>query len=323
MSIRGGLILGVALVAWARVAAAKATWEQAETGLLRSELEYRISLRELAWEMGRASGDLVDPGELKKIKRFAWASHQVRSNDNVWKLAAGYGTTVESLQSSNGSELIWMKLGSQVVVHNKKGTLHVVRAKDGRSQTLDEIARFYRPKDSARQAKLREEVIAANRLPGWALLRDYEFEPGSVVLLPGVYLEFDTFKIPLKAPMRVSSGFGARYHPISKREKFHDGLDLPQPHDTPVYASRSGRIIFAGWKEGYGLTVIIKHTDGMTTRYGHMSKIYVKEAQWVEGGKKMIGRVGSTGLSTGPHLHFEIRDQLGRAVNPKKKFGRK
>ncbi|MBI4370596.1 MAG: M23 family metallopeptidase [Elusimicrobia bacterium] len=327
ISARGLFFLpAIGMVAFfSRVNPAQASWETRSEGALMAELQNLLSVRDLAWVSDfHEQRTQIIPAEIKRINRFIWASHEIRPSDNIWKLASSYGTTVESLQSSNSSELIWMKPGHNLIVQNRKGTLHYVKSKDGRGQSLEQILRQYRSGNEARQRNLREDIVEANRLPGWALLRDYEFVPDEVVLIPGVYLEFDTFRVPFKhVSLRVSSGFGSRYHPVLKRKKFHDGLDLPQPHNTPVYASRSGRVIFAGWKEGYGLTAIIKHSDGMTTRYGHMSKIYVSQGLWVEGGKKMIGRVGSTGLSTGPHLHFEIRDQLGRAINPKKKFGRK
>ena len=82
-------------------------------------------------------------------------------------------------------------------------------------------------------------------------------------------------------------------------------------------------MIDAGWNEGYGQLVVIKHNNGETTRYGHMSKIMVKPGDIVQRGKTMIGRVGSTGISTGPHLHFEVRDRNGKALNPTAKIGKR
>ena len=81
------------------------------------------------------------------------------------------------------------------------------------------------------------------------------------------------------------------------------------------------RVIEAGWHEGYGQLIEIRHKNGESTRYGHLSKIYVHPGQMVQANKTLIGRVGSTGLSTGPHLHFEIRDKNGKAVNPMASIG--
>jgi murein DD-endopeptidase MepM/ murein hydrolase activator NlpD len=96
----------------------------------------------------------------------------------------------------------------------------------------------------------------------------------------------------------------------------HEGLDIPKPYGTPVYPARSGRVTLAGWHEGYGMLIEIRHFNGEATRYGHLSKIYVKPGDVVQRGKTLIGRVGSTGISTGPHLHFEVRDRNGNPVNP-------
>ncbi|MBI4052036.1 MAG: M23 family metallopeptidase [Elusimicrobia bacterium] len=132
----------------------------------------------------------------------------------------------------------------------------------------------------------------------------------------------DIYRFPFRMKNRrvykVSSSFGRRFHPILGVMRFHDGWDLARPYGTPVYPSRSGLVIFAGWKEGYGRMVEIQHPDRASTRYGHLSDIHVKVGQWVRQSQDLIGRVGSTGLSTGPHLHFEVRDSKGRPINPKR-----
>lgn len=123
---------------------------------------------------------------------------------------------------------------------------------------------------------------------------------------------------PGREPVRghaQTSAFGTRIDPFTKRRAFHSGVDFPAPTGTPIYASAGGRIIYAGWRRAYGNTVEIDHGDGLVTRYAHASKVLVKKGQVVMPGEK-IAKVGSTGRSTGAHLHFEIlRD--GRFVNPK------
>lgn len=113
---------------------------------------------------------------------------------------------------------------------------------------------------------------------------------------------------------RLSSRFGMRFHPILRRHKLHSGLDIAASHGSPIKAARSGRVLFSGWKTGYGNTVIIDHGGGVTTLYGHASRLDVRAGQPVQAGQ-LIARVGSTGYSTGPHLHFEVR-KSGRPVNP-------
>ena len=102
----------------------------------------------------------------------------------------------------------------------------------------------------------------------------------------------------------ISSGFGYRVHPILGYSRFHAGIDIAAPQGTPVWASKGGEVILAGWNGGYGNCVIIAHEGGMATLYAHMSELAVSEGQVVSQGET-IGWVGSTGASTGPHLHFE------------------
>ncbi|NMG11698.1 M23 family metallopeptidase [Brasilonema sp. UFV-L1] len=111
---------------------------------------------------------------------------------------------------------------------------------------------------------------------------------------------------PLSLPSAISSVFGWRIHPITGDRRFHTGTDIGAATGTPVLAAYSGKVESADWLGGYGMTVILNHNSAQQTLYGHMSEIFVQPGQWVEKGT-VIGRVGSTGLSTGPHLHFEVR----------------
>lgn len=112
---------------------------------------------------------------------------------------------------------------------------------------------------------------------------------------------------PLSIPAPITSIFGWRIHPISGDRQFHSGTDLGAPLGTPVLAAYAGQVAIADWLGGYGLAVVISHNQGtQETLYGHLSEIFVKPGEKVEQGT-VIGRVGSTGNSTGPHLHFELR----------------
>jgi murein DD-endopeptidase MepM/ murein hydrolase activator NlpD len=114
------------------------------------------------------------------------------------------------------------------------------------------------------------------------------------------------FIYPLTSPAPTTSSFGWRTHPITGSRRFHSGVDIGAPMGAPVVASGSGVIVSAGWLGGYGKTVVIQHNGIQQTLYGHLSEIFVQPGQRIEQGT-VIGRVGSTGNSTGPHLHFEAR----------------
>jgi murein DD-endopeptidase MepM/ murein hydrolase activator NlpD len=115
-------------------------------------------------------------------------------------------------------------------------------------------------------------------------------------------------------PGRVTSNFGMRRHPILGYSRMHKGMDFRAGHGTPILAASDGRVSAAGWSGGYGKQVRIKHSGGLMTSYSHMSRIVAKPGSYVKQGQ-LIGYVGSTGLSTGPHLHYELYKN-GRAVNP-------
>lgn len=124
-------------------------------------------------------------------------------------------------------------------------------------------------------------------------------------------------KAPISSPLPnspISSLFGNRTDPFNRRTAFHAGIDFRAGTGTPIKATGSGVVTKASRNGGYGLMVIIDHGNGLTTRYAHMSRIMVKVGQTITKGKT-IGKVGSTGRSTGPHLHYELR-RNGKAINP-------
>jgi murein DD-endopeptidase MepM/ murein hydrolase activator NlpD len=118
--------------------------------------------------------------------------------------------------------------------------------------------------------------------------------------------------MPANGP--VTSYFGYRYHPILHFTRFHAGIDIGAGWGSPIVAAADGQVLGAGWAGGYGREVQIAHGGGITSLYGHMSEIVAQPGSFVHAGQ-LIGYVGSSGLSTGPHLHFEVR-QGGTPVNP-------
>jgi murein DD-endopeptidase MepM/ murein hydrolase activator NlpD len=141
--------------------------------------------------------------------------------------------------------------------------------------------------------------------------------PSAASLATGTTARRSTVSIPSMMPVattRLSSGYGMRVHPVLGGRRAHKGIDLPAATGTPIRATADGTVGMADWFGGYGLYVQLEHGGNLETRYGHMSRIAVASGQTVRKGD-VIGYVGSTGRSTGPHLHYEVRVN-GEAVNP-------
>lgn len=120
---------------------------------------------------------------------------------------------------------------------------------------------------------------------------------------------------PVMGP-RMSSDFGLRRHPIRKHRTHHHGVDLAAPQGAPIRVIAGGQVVYADPLGGYGKIVVVRHASGLTSHYGHCDSIAVSIGQIVKPGD-ILGTVGSTGLSTGPHLHFEIRLD-GKPQDPEK-----
>ena len=117
---------------------------------------------------------------------------------------------------------------------------------------------------------------------------------------------------------RVTSQYGWRVHPIFGTSRYHSGIDIAANYGEPIWAAAGGTVIHSGWLGGYGKTIIIDHGGGLTTLYAHNSKLTLGVGATVKRGQT-VALAGSTGYSTGPHLHFEVR-KFGEPVNPYKYF---
>jgi murein DD-endopeptidase MepM/ murein hydrolase activator NlpD len=178
-------------------------------------------------------------------------------------------------------------------------------------------ARIGRPGDQGAEIRVREAA------PGKDAGEDRNTEPESFRFYPGddfspterIFFLNSGFRFPLRA-YRLTSPFGMRQNPVTGSYRVHEGLDLAAPEGTEVFAARDGVVSETGYNPVYGNYVILRHGDNWTSLYGHLSKTEITLRQEVRSGS-LIGRVGSTGQSTGPHLHFELR-RNGQAQDPGK-----
>lgn len=256
---------------------------------------------------------------LAKLGVLVVGPYTVENTDSLYSIAKKFASGADYLRSTNKLDSVYINVGRRITVHNGDGVLYQVRENKGRTETLAEISDYW-TKQSGRTITA-EAIAQANRLPGAALLSPGGWiEPGSKLFIPGGRIRFYDYLLPvdmMRGKRTYSSYFGNRRHPILRSRRFHTGVDMPRPFGTSVKASRDGRVIFADWRDGYGRLIILRHDTGFRTWYGHLSAINVEPGQKVRGGQ-VIGKVGSTGLSTGPHLHFEVRDRYGKALNPRK-----
>ncbi len=244
---------------------------------------------------------------LEKIK--------IENGDNFWKIAKDKGINIDTLLALNP---FWKSInastGQEIIVSNLKGNLCFVNRKIKDTEAInifeaepDKILFSDKPVILTKNGKKMKyfPVFIIDAKPSTDNMTES---------MANQYTLREKFRSPLGG--RFSSYFGGRIHPIFNRYGFHNGIDIAAPYGTPVGASCGGKVQSTGWMGGYGKAVIIVHESGYKTLYGHLSSIAVRPGQTVKP-NQFVGRVGSTGYSTGPHLHFTLwhNDKL---INPLK-----
>ncbi len=222
--------------------------------------------------------------------------YQVKSGDSIWSIVRKYDISMTVLIDWNklkGPKIYPKEL---LVVPQPNGILHKIV----NGETILTLSKYYRV----------PAYIIAFYNNGYI-----DYKNGDTVFIPllkNYEIERKGFIWPLYG--RITSPYGWRIHPINHRREFHTGLDIGAPLGSPIFAADTGTIVFAGRNGGYGNEIMIKHANHYETLYGHLSQIDVYVGEHVNKGD-FIGRVGSTGFSTGPHLHFEIR-RYGKTYDP-------
>ena len=234
-------------------------------------------------------------------------SKPFKSGDMIGKIAETYNVTQDAIISVNNikqSRLI--QVGQYIKIPSMTGILYTVKGDDETPQTLADKYEI-----SAEKCAL----VNSTKV-------EKAFTKGSTIFLPDAQLDWatrqeingDLFRRPLRARYYLSSSYGWRNSPITGNRSFHGGVDMACSTGTPVYAALDGTVTSTGYNATYGNYVIITHHSGYKTLYGHLSAITCKRGNFVYT-TTQIGRVGSTGLSTGPHLHFTVY-KYNKTVNP-------
>lgn len=248
----------------------------------------------------------VSLSALKLSQPVEYQTYKVKSGDTISGIAKKFGlSNISTLISVNDiGNVRQLGAGQKLKIPSIDGIIYTVKSGD----TLDSVAK-------ANNIRL-ETLLDVNELTSETLT------VGQQLFLPGVGLDQKTlqsrmgelFILPIKASFRWSSPYGWRADPFTGVQSFHTGTDLACPEGTLIFAAMSGKISDVGNNRIYGNYIIINHGNGYQTLYAHMSKAIAKKGQWVTQGTK-IGLVGSTGYSTGPHLHFMVYKN-GNRIDP-------
>jgi len=254
-----------------------------------------------------------------KDQRWHVSDYTIKRGDNLWSIARKFGTHHVIIININGiNNPDSLRPGRRILVPTRNGLYYTVRKGD----TLSGIASRHR---TGVEKILSHNGIKTAIRPGMKI-----FLPGGVapVLRPAAR-RIETSKVARNgsadaesarmvfswpARGRITSSFGNRRDPFTRTRRFHSGIDISLDPGTPIFAAANGTVIFSGWKEGYGNTVVLKHERGYITVYAHNSSNGVPEGETVRQGQQ-IALSGMTGLATGGHLHFEVRKYL-TPLNP-------
>jgi len=230
--------------------------------------------------------------------------YTIKSGDTLWDIAQDYGIEVVTILGANPDlSPTRLEIGRTIRVLTVDGVLHLVQE----GETVADLAESYEVAAAA--------ITEANSLPGPG-----HIAAGAELIIPGAR---PSIVHNVKVGSQTVAIYGSFQWPVSgyitsyygwRWGRFHHGIDIGAPHGRSIQATRAGKVVFAGWKGGYGYAVVIDHGDGLTSLYGHASSLLVSYGQWVEAGQ-VIARIGSTGYSTGPHLHFELAYR-GQTFNP-------
>lgn len=238
---------------------------------------------------------------------LCYFTYRVQKGDMIGFIADKFNVTQDTIISVNNihqSRLI--QIGQILKIPSMPGIVYTVK-KNG--ETANSIAEKF-------------EVSAEKLARVNHLQENQNLVAGQTLFAPDALLDWvtrqeingDLFHKPVRSRYYLSSYYGWRSSPFSGKRSYHSGVDMACPQGTPVYAALGGTVTSVGYNNVYGNYIIVTHHSGYKTLYGHLSKQLVTRGKWVDTNSR-IGLVGSTGLSTGPHLHFTVY-KFGKTVNP-------
>ncbi len=242
----------------------------------------------------------------KKLEKLKFGEYYLQKGETLYTVAGKMGISVGAIATASGINFFYdVKEGQRLLIPNFDGLIYTVYER----RSVKSLGKEFNIK--IKDIKYFNHISRSYLSSG-----DWIFLPGAAkTSIEQALFYGDAFIDPLPKS-RISSEYGYRIHPIKNRYIFHGGIDLAANYNTPVLAAQKGVVIFTGFVKGYGNLIILVHRYGYKTYYGHLARILVKKGQKIKI-SALIGRVGSTGDSTGPHLHFELR-RNNKRVNPKR-----
>ncbi len=277
----------------------------------------------------------------EKVEPIKIKSYMIAKGDSLWSIANSQNIEVDTLIGSNNfKSSSRLRPGATLRIPNQDGIFYVMKKGD----TIEAVAKRYGvSKTKMRQVNINvdtanlktgDEIFLPGAKPDGLMehkddvkiaeikkadkssktkaakndksVKSVKIPKGEVAVAKGA------FRWPIMG--RINSPFGWRYHPITKRRDFHTGIDIKANRNDPIKAAAPGRVVYSGWMGGYGKVLVIEHLNGQSSLYAHCSSLLVGKGENVSSGK-LIAKIGTTGRSTGPHLHFEIRNG-NSPVNP-------
>ena len=272
----------------------------------------------------------------EKIEPLKVKNYVVAPGDSLWSISNAQNIELDTLIGSNTFKTsARLRPGAKLRIPNQDGIFYVLK----KGESLEEVSKRYGVSiNKLKQVNINVDVASLKTgdeifLPGakpdglierreTPKLAEVKKQPAPPSKTPAkqapkpqpgeVAVKNGTYRWPIMG--RINSPFGWRQHPITRRRDFHTGIDIKASRGDPIKAAGSGKVVYSGWMGGYGKVLVIEHSNGQSTLYAHCSTLLAGKGASISSGQ-LVAKVGTTGRSTGPHLHFEVRNG-NSPVNP-------